>query len=93
MKRTLTLLIASVFIIGCGNNNPVIYDCTKGTIKILNKERSACARGGGWCHHSFYLFDGKEAYTCRTDEATWNSYNVNDTLPTLVITKTITFKK
>jgi hypothetical protein len=91
MKKLTTLLI-TMLLLGCNNNN-VKFDCTKGTIKILNKERFACARGGGWCSFTFYLYDGREAYTCNTDETTWNSYNINDTLPTLVIIKTITIKK
>jgi hypothetical protein len=92
MKKLTILLLVTMLLLGCGNDNAK-FDCTKGTIKILNKERSACARGDGGCYFTFYLYDGREAYTCNTDETTWNSYNINDTLPTLVIIKTITIKK
>lgn len=93
MKRILTPLIASMFFIGCDDNKITNYNCTKGTIKILKKESwGTVGSRGGW-GFNFYLFDGKEAYTCNTDEKTWNSYNINDTLSTLVITKIIIFKK
>jgi hypothetical protein len=35
-----------------------------------------------------YLYDGTKAYWCDTDEKTFKSYEINDTLPTLVIIKT-----
>jgi len=58
-------------------------------LRILNKEKYPCGRGGGYCSFMFYLYDGKKAYWCDTDRDTWNKYNINDTLPTLVITKTV----
>lgn len=87
MKNLLILLLI-VFTFSCNNDN-VEYSCTKGTIRILNKKSYPCARGGGDCYFNFYLYDGKEAYWCSTNGSTFNSYQINDTLPTLVITKII----
>lgn len=81
------LAICLIVLTSCSDNEEVKYSCTKGTIRILNKERTGCARGGGWCAFKFYLFDGKSAYWCETDNKTYDAYNINDTLPTLVISK------
>lgn len=82
-------LLLLITIIGCSNDN-VEYSCIKNTIRILNKTKQPCGRGAGDCyHHAFYLYDGTKSYWCSTDRDTYNSYNINDTLPTLAITKTI----
>ena len=85
-KILLGLLL--LFMVSCNDDN-VKYSCTKGTIRILNKDKQACARGGGYCYYRFYLYDGTKAYWCQTDIKTYDMFNINDTLPTLVITKTI----
>jgi len=88
--KTLTKILFLLFIVlsSCSTDN-IDYNCTQGTIRILNKEKYPCARGGGDCRFMFYLYDGKKAYWCDADRDTWNKYNINDTLPTLVITKTV----
>jgi hypothetical protein len=90
MKK-LILIISLFFLYSC-NSDIVNYSCTKGTIQILNKEKYPCSRGGGYCSFVFYLYDGKEAYNCYTDQITYELYNTGDTLPTLVITKEIKIK-
>ena len=89
--KTLSKILAICLIVlsGCSDSDTTNYSCTKGTIKILDKKRYSCARGGGWCSFKFYLYDGNSAYWCSTDGKTYDTYNINDTLPTLVITKTI----
>jgi hypothetical protein len=92
MKELILYISLLLLIVSC-NNGPVSYSCTQGTIRILNKEKSPCARGGGDCVFKFYLYDGTKAYWCDTDRDTWNKYNIQDTLPTLIITKTIIEEK
>jgi hypothetical protein len=89
--KTLTKILFLLFVVlsSCSIDDTVDYNCTQGTIRILNKEKWPCTRGGGDCSFKFYLYDGKKAYWCDTDKNTWRNYNINDTLPTLVITKTI----
>ncbi len=88
--KTLSKFIILLLIVlsGCDEGN-VNYSCVEGNIRILNKESTPCARGSGDCEFKFYLYDGRSAYWCSTDKSTWNKYNVNDTLPTMVITKTV----
>ena len=84
MKTILTFLTI-ILLTSCGSFDEK-YSCTKGTITVLNKERQSCARGGGWCTFKMYLYNGTEANWYSTDERTYNSYNINDTLPTIVLT-------
>ena len=84
MKTILTFLTI-ILLTSCGSFDEK-YSCTKGTITVLNKERQSCARGGGWCVFKMYLYNGTEANWYSTDEITYNSYNINDTLPTIVLT-------
>lgn len=84
MKTKILILI--ILLISCNSNN-VEYSCTKGTIRILNKKRETYHRASDVI--KFYLYDGSKAYWCDTNEDTYNFYNIGDTLPTLVITKTI----
>lgn len=91
MKNLLFLLLITALFSSC-DNNPVSYYCIQGTIRILNKEKSPCSRGGGDCNFRLYLYDGKKAYWCNTDKDTWDKYNIQDTLHTLVITETIKIK-
>jgi len=92
MKELILYISLLLLIVSC-NNDPVSYSCTQGTIRILNKEKHPCARGGGDCSFKFYLYNGQRAYWCGTDRDTWNKYNIQDTLPTLIITKTIIEEK
>jgi len=84
MKTILTFLTI-ILLTSCGSFDEK-YSCSKGTITVLNKERQSCARGGGWCGFKMYLYNGTEADWYSTDEITYNSYNINDTLPTIVLT-------
>ena len=84
MKTILTFLTI-ILLTSCGSFDEK-YSCSKGTITVLNKERQSCARGGGWCSFKMYLYNGTEANWYSTDERTYNSYNINDTLPTIVLT-------
>lgn len=84
MKTILTFLTI-ILLTSCGSFDEK-YSCAKGTITVLNKEKYACARGGGWCVFKMYLYNGTKADWYRTDEITYNSYNINDTLPTIVLT-------
>ena len=92
MKELILYISLLLLIVSC-NNDPVSYSCTQGTIRILNKVTVPCTRGGGDCGFRFYLYDGTKAYWCDTDKDTWKRYNIQDTLPTLVITKTIIEEK
>ena len=84
MKTILTFLTI-ILLTSCSSFDEK-YSCTKGTITVLNKQKSACARGGGWCSFKMYLYNGTEANWYSTDERTYNFYNINDTLPTIVLT-------
>jgi hypothetical protein len=83
--KTLKILLVTLLFASCGSYDTK-YSCSKGTITVLNKQKSACARGGGWCGFKMYLYNGIEANWYSTDEKTYNSYNINDTLPTIVLT-------
>ena len=85
--KTIVLFLIVTFL-SCSNDK-VSYTCQKGVIRILNKDKQPCSRGGGYCVYMFYLYDSKEAYWCHTDSKTFDLYNIGDTLPTLVIVKTI----
>ena len=85
MKTLFKISLLTILLTSCGNFDEK-YICSKGTITVLNKDQSACARGGGWCHFKMYLYNGTEANWYSTDEITYNSYNINDTLPTIVLT-------
>lgn len=89
MKTLIKLLFVLVVVLSSCEEGNVRYSCTQGTIRILNKTSIPCAKGGGDCTFNFYLYDGSKAYWCGTDRDTWRKYNINDTLPTLVITKEI----
>jgi hypothetical protein len=83
--KTLKILLVTLLFASCGSYDTK-YNCSKGTITVLNKQKYACARGGGWCSFNMYLYNGTEANWYSTNEATYDSYNINDTLPTIVLT-------
>ena len=83
--KQLIVIIALSLLTSCGSFDEK-YSCSKSTITVLNKQRQSCARGGGWCYFKMYLYNGIEANWYATDERTYNSYNINDTLPTIVLT-------
>jgi hypothetical protein len=85
MKTLFKILLLSTLLVSCGDYQET-RSCTKGKITVLNKQRYACARGGGWCSFSMYLYNGTEANWYSTDEKTYDAYNINDTLPTIVLT-------
>ena len=62
------------------------YSCTKGTITVLNKRKSAYPRDGAWLRFDMYLYNGTFAEWYSADEKTYNTYNINDTLPTIILT-------
>lgn len=84
MKKLL-ILLTILLTLSC-NDDGVRYNCVKGTIRVLNKKVYSPPRGAN--QYDMYLYDGTQAYWCETDEDTYKSYKINDTLPTLVITKT-----
>ena len=84
MKTILTILTI-ILLTSCGNYDEKRF-CSKGTITVLNKQKSACTRGAGWCYFEMYLYNGTEANWYSTDEKTYDAYNINDTLPTIVLT-------
>ena len=84
MKTLLTILFVTI-LTSCGDYDTK-YSCSKGTITVLNKDKSSCTRGGGWCYFNMYLYNGTKADWYSTNEATYNAYNINDTLPTIVLT-------
>lgn len=84
MKRLLILLL-SISLTSCGDYTETRY-CEKGTIRVLAKEKYPCVRGGGYCVWNMYLYNGEEAQWYSTNQVTYNSYNVNDTLPTIILT-------
>lgn len=83
--KNLLILLTILLTLSC-NDDGVSYSCTKGTIRVLNKNSYQPTRGA--IQYSMYLYDGDRAYWCTTNFTTYNSYQINDTLPTLVITKT-----
>lgn len=82
--KNLLILLTILLTLSC-NDDGVSYSCTKGTIRVLDKTLYIPGRGAAY--YKFYLYDGAEAYWCYTNVSTFNSYQINDTLPTLVITK------
>ena len=85
MKTILTILTI-ILLTSCDGNYDEKRFCSKGTITVLNKQKYACVRGGGWCSFNMYLYNGTEANWYSTDEKTYDAYNINDTLPTIVLT-------
>ena len=85
MKTLFTILSITLLLTSCGDYDEK-YSCSKGTITVLNKQKYACIRGGGWCSFNMYLYNGTEANSYSTDEKTYDAYNINDTLPTIVLT-------
>ncbi len=85
MKTLFKILFVTLLFTSCGGYDEKHF-CSKGTITVLNKQKSACARGGGWCAFNMYLYNGTEANWYSTDEKTYDAYNINDTLPTIVLT-------
>lgn len=83
--KNLLILLTILLTLSC-NNDRVRYNCTKGTIRVLNKKVYIVFKAKDI--YQMYLYDGTQAYWCETDEDTYKSYKINDTLPTLVITKT-----
>ena len=84
--KTTTIILLSALLFSCGGYEKEKTTCQKGKITVLNKKASACARGGGYCYYEMYLYNGTEALWYNTDINTYNSYNINDTLPTIVLT-------
>ena len=84
MKALLTIIII-ILLTSCSDFDKK-YSCTKGTITVLKKQKHSCARGGGWCVFDMYLYNGMVAEWYSTDEETYNTYNINDTLPTIILT-------
>ena len=84
--KTLFTIFITLLLTSCGNYYNTEYSCSKGTITVLNKQKYACARGVGWCGFNMYLYNGIEAAWYSTNETTYNAYNINDTLSTIVLT-------
>lgn len=82
--KNILILLTILLTLSCKDDG-VSYSCTKGTIRVLNKNGEYYR---GVFYGKMYLYDGTKAYWCETDYTTYNSYQINDTLPTLVITKT-----
>lgn len=85
MTTLFKISLLAILLTSCGSYDTK-YSCSKGTITILDKQKSACARGGGWCYFKMYLYNGTIANWYSTDEKTYDAYNINDTLPTIVLT-------
>ena len=85
MKTLFKILFITLLLTSCDSYNEK-YSCSKGTITVLSKQRQACARGGGWCFFKMYLYNGTKADWYSTDAKTYDAYNINDTLPTIVLT-------
>ena len=85
MKTLFKISLIAILLTSCDSYDTK-YNCSKGTITVLNKQKYACARGGGWCGFNMYLYNGTEANWYSTNEMTYNTYNINDTLPTIVLT-------
>lgn len=85
MKTLFKISLIAILLTSCGSYDNK-YSCSKGTITVLNKQKIACTRGGGWCYFKMYLYNGTEANWYSTNEMTYDAYNINDTLPTIVLT-------
>lgn len=93
MKKLFILLAIIGLLASCSEKeNKTEYYCQEGTIRVLNKERYPCVRGG-YCSYLLYLYNGKVASWYNTDARTWNKYNINDTLPTIVLQEVTTILK
>jgi hypothetical protein len=84
MKTLFKILILVILFTSCGSYDNS-YSCSKSTITILNKQKYDCAKVRG-CSFKMYLFNGTEAEWYSTDEKTYDAYNINDTLPTIILT-------
>jgi len=85
MKKLINIVLATILLVGCTDYSEKHW-CAKGVIRVLNKQKTPCARGGGWCSFQMYLYNGVEAKWYDTNQETYEAYNVNDTLPTIVLT-------
>jgi hypothetical protein len=84
MKTLFKLLLLVILFTSCDSFDEEYY-CSKGNIRVLNKQKWGCPRGGGWCTFQMYLYNDKKADWYSTDEITYNAYSINDTLPTIVL--------
>jgi hypothetical protein len=84
MKTLFKISLIAILLTSCGSYDTK-YNCLKGTITVLNKQKFSCSRGGNWCF-KMYLYNGIQANWYSTNEMTYNAYNINDTLPTIVLT-------
>jgi hypothetical protein len=90
MKK-LILILSAITLLSCSEYNEQ-RECYSGTLVVLKKETQSGVRGVGYWYF-LYIFDGKEAKYYQTSEKDYNKYNVNDTLPTLVLKTTLTKNK
>lgn len=90
MKK-LMLILSATTLLSCSDYRET-NECYSGTLVVLKKEIQAPPRGNGYWYF-LYIFDGKEAKTYQTSKEDYNRYNVNDTLPTLVLKTTLTKNK
>ena len=90
MKK-LILILSGITLLGCSDYRET-NEAYSSTLVVLKKEKQAIYRGAGYWYY-LYIFDGKVAKTYQTSESDYNKYNVNDTLPTLVLKTTLIKEK
>lgn len=90
--KTILFAIALITLIGCSDSETKTR-CYDSKIRILNKRREPFPRGGNYCHHALYVYNGVSSEWYETDELTWGRYSINDTLPALVLVITKWDKK
>lgn len=84
MKKILVIL--GISLLSCKED--FTHFCENKTLSIINKKKLTCNDSNKDCYFKLYLFDGKDSIWYNTNKETFNSYEINDTLPTLILTKT-----
>ena len=90
MKKLMLILSATTWL-SCSDYRET-NECYSGTLVVLKKEMQHVYRGTGYWYY-LYIYDGKEAKTYQTSKEDYDKYEVNDTLPTLVLKTTLTKNK
>ena len=90
MKK-LILILSATALLSCSDYRET-NEFYSGTLVVLKKEKQHIYRSAGYYYY-LYIFDGRIAKLYATSESDYNKYNVNDTLPTLILKTTLTKEK
>lgn len=82
MKKLILAISVAILLNSCGQYDRETNECFTNTIRILDKRSQGTKVGK---YYELYVYNGVEAKWYDTDSKTFNMYQKNDTLPTLVL--------